>query len=326
MLINFVSKDENGKQTVSLPLETGKEYSIKLEYYCHKDPAAISFAWYPEKPDFTHALEAAKHADAVVLAMGFNEDLEQENLDRTFELPQYEDSLINAIAKINSKTVVIINAGGNVAMQEWLPHVPAVLHAWYPGQEGGTAIAEVLFGKTNPSGKLPASFEKEWKDNPVYHSYYDENHTKHVNYKEGLFLGYRYWDTTKIQPAFPFGYGLSYTKFDYSNLKLTRKGANQVIASFDIKNTGNFDGAEVAELYIHQKQCPVIRPLKELKGSAKIYLRKGETKKITINLDTTAFEYYHPETQRFSYDAGEFDILIGASSKDLPLQERVNIQ
>lgn len=158
-------------------------------------------------------------------------------IDRTFALPAGQDSLIMAVAKVNPNTIVVVNAGGNVDMQQWLPNVKGLLQAWYPGQEGGTAIAEILFGKVNPSGKLPDSFEKRWEDNPTFNSYYAAKGSKEVDYKEGLLVGYRYYDTKKVEPQFPFGFGLSYSSFAYSNLKIVShsvKGKPGYTVSFTV--------------------------------------------------------------------------------------------
>lgn len=326
VVTNFKNGEEVYSYTATMHLDSGKEYPVKLEYTCKDRPGHIAFAWYPKVPDFRQAIAAAGKADAVIMAMGFNGGLEHEGDDRAFELPPYQDSLINVIAAVNPKTIVTINAGGNVYMKPWLSKVPALIQAWYPGQEGGTALAEILFGKVNPSGKLPASFEKEWKDAPTYHSYYDENHNGHIKYKEGLFIGYRYWDTTKLQPQFPFGFGLSYTQFAYSHLALTKAGKNSIMARFTITNTGKMDGAEVAELYVHQQHCDAVRPVKELKGFTKVFLKKGETKTISIKLDSAAFSYYHEPQKAFAYDPGLFDIIIGASSKDIRLTKSVPIE
>lgn len=320
----FREGEERGTYTATLRLDSGREYPIRLEYACVKYPPLLAFAWYPAVPDFGPAVAAAKKADAVVLAMGYNAGLESESSDRSFELPAFQDSLIRAISQVNPKTIVVLNSGGNVYMQKWLPGVPALLQAWYPGQEGGTAVADILFGKVNPSGKLPATFEKSWQDAPAYDSYYDKNYSRHVDYKEGLFIGYRYWDTTKKQPAFPFGYGLSYTRFAYSHLTLHQNG-DKVIASFTVTNTGSGDGAEVAELYVHEQQPKGIRPVKELKGFTRVFLKKGESKTVTIQLDRSAFAWYHKDRKAFTYDPGRFDILVGASSKDIRLKETIRL-
>jgi len=224
---------------------------------------------------------------------------------------------------------VILNAGGNVNMEKWFPSIKGLIHAFYPGQEGGTALADIIFGKVNPSGKLPVSFEKKWSDNPTYNYYYDNDKDKHVQYKEGLLIGYRYYDTKDIEPMFPFGFGLSYTAFAYSNLKVNvkqPKGKVAVTAVFDIKNIGNVDGAEVAQLYVSDPVCSIIRPAKELKGFSKVFLKKGETKTISITLDESSFSYFKEKVGAFGFDAGEFGILIGESSKDIRLKKVIQLK
>lgn len=312
--------------TKEIKLKAGKDYAFKLEYYEHGGGAQIAFAVYQENISYDEAVAAAKSADAVVLSVGFSMSSEGEGFDRTFTLPEYQDGLIQAVTKANPNTVVVLNAGGNVDMQKWLPQTKALLHAWYPGQEGGTAVADILFGKVNPSGKLPASFEKKWEDNPTFNNYYDPDGDKRVSYKEGLNVGYRYYDLGKVQPQFPFGYGLSYTTFEYSNLKITSNGGTDVTLTFSIKNTGNYDGAEVAQVYVSQPNAPVQRPVKELKGFDKVFFKKGETKTVTIKLDTDAFSYFKTEKNAFGYDAGTFEIRVGASSQNIKLKGEVNVK
>ena len=209
---------------------------------------------------------------------------------------------------------------------------PALLHAWYPGQEGGRALAQILFGEVSPSGKLPVSFERRWEDNATYNSYYEpEIGLKqsgdardpsgaahgHVAYKEGIYLGYRHFDKTGIRPLFPFGYGLSYTTFRYDHLKLSPASFadNQpVVVSFDITNTGKREGAEVAQVYVSDRHSAVDRPVKELKGFAKVNLQPGETRRVTISLNRRAFSYYDVKGRQWKADPGDFAVLVGASS------------
>lgn len=311
-------------KTASMLLEAGKEYSVKLEYYESGGTAQITFAYYQEALNFSEAVNAAKNADAVILSVGFNAGTEGEGSDRKFELGDHQDSLINIIAKTNKNTVVVLNAGGNVYMEKWLPSAKALIHAWYPGQEGGTAIAEILFGKINPSGKLPASFERKWDDNPTFKNYYDDNNDKRVEYKEGLNVGYRFYDKSKTQPLFPFGFGLSYTSFSYSNIKVAASGKTAVV-TFTIKNTGKVDGADVAQVYVHQQHSALPRPEKELKGFQKVFLKAGESKKISITLNEDAFQYYNDKINQWVLEHGKFDILVGNSSKNILLKGTVQL-
>jgi beta-glucosidase len=297
-------------------------YPVKLEYYESAGEAEIRLGYQLIDFDNSPAVLAAKNADVAVVCVGFNSNTEGEGFDRPFELPDLQDSLINAVSRVNPKTIVILNAGGSVATESWIGRAKALLHAWYAGQEGGKAIAEILFGVANPSGKLPISFEKKWEDNPVHNSYYDPDGDKHVAYTEGLMLGYRYYDTKNVEPLFPFGFGLSYTSFDFSNLSISPEIVDHpdtILVRFDVTNTGGVAGAEVAQLYIHQDVTPVERPEKELKGFSKVFLNPGETKTVTLKLDSTSFSYYKTGKKAFGYDPGKFEIRIGASSKDIRL-------
>lgn len=308
-----------------LELRAGQEYDIRLEYYENAGNAVIALAAYQEAIDFAAAERAASKADAAILAVGFDQSTEGEGFDRSFALPEPQEKLIRIVTQANPNTVVVLNAGGNVAMQTWLPRVKGLLHAWYPGQAGGRALAEILFGDVNPSGKLPASFEKKWEDNPVHGSYYDPSGNKRVAYRERLELGYRYYDKAAVKPQFPFGFGLSYTQFTYSDLRITGDIKAGYAVTFTIRNTGNRDGAEIAQVYVGQQQPPVERPLKELKGFTKVFLKKGEAKTITVRLDETAFSYYKMDRRRFGYDPGTFEVAVGASSQDIRLKQMIQL-
>jgi len=222
----------------------------------------------------------------------------------------------------------VLSAGGNADMTEWIDRVPALLHAWYPGQEGGTALAQILFGDYSPSGKLPASFERRWEDNPTFHNYYPEPGRNRVAYSEGVFVGYRHFDRSETKPLFAFGYGLSYTTFAYSGFSVTPQAGNlnqPVTVSFDVKNTGQREAAEVAELYVGESHPTVPRPVKELKGFAKINLKPGETRHVTIALDRRAFSFYDVKKSGWSADAGEFNILVGGSSDNIQLHGKFTL-
>ena len=308
----------------NITLTAGKDAAIKLEYYDSGGMAEITMGWHDPIRDNVDAVQLAAKTDAAIVCVGFNSAIEQEGSDRTFELPAGQDSLICAVARANKNTIVILNAGGNVYMVNWINKVKGLIHAFYPGQEGGTALAEILFGTTNPSGKLTASYEKKWADNPTFKNYYANNGTSRVKYNEGIFIGYRYYDSQPVEPMFPFGFGLSYTSFAYSNIKTSGDGksANKTV-TFDISNTGPCDGSEVAQVYVHQTTCDVPRPYKELKAFAKVALKKGETKTITLLLDSTAFSYYKTGLNGFGMDTGKFEILVGSSSKDIRLRDTI---
>lgn len=212
-------------------------------------------------------------------------------------------------------------------MNSWLEATPALVQAWYPGQEGGTALAEILFGEVNPSGRLPVSFERRWEDNPVHDSYYPADGTKQVTYKEGVFVGYRGYERGGVKPLFPFGYGLSYTSFTYSNLAITQGSTKSgsdaswwAEVAFDVTNSGHRDGAEVSQLYVADKHAKLDRPPKELKGFAKVSLRAGEKRHVTFMLDKRALSYYDVDSKQWRADPGQFEVLIGSSSDAIRLR------
>jgi beta-glucosidase len=278
------------------------------------------------------AKKLAAKADVVVIAAGFDPDSEAEGADRTFHLPPGQDELIQEMAAANKNVIVLLTSGGNVDMNAWLERVPALVEVWYPGQEGGKAAAEILFGDVNPSGRLPATFERRWADNPAHDSYYPALGTNRVVYKEGVFVGYRGYEHDGTKPLFPFGYGLSYTAFKYANLaikpaapgaKAEGLSAPLYEVSFDVTNTGAREGADVAQVYVSDPQSRVPRPPKELKGFARINLKPGETKTATVTLDSRAFSYYDVAGKQWRTDPTEYQILVGRSSDDIQLRGAV---
>lgn len=300
-------------------VKRGVKYCFRLEYFDNISDASINcdICLLNEK----RLMEGLKKANNVVYSTGFNSNIEGEGFDRRFTLSDYQENMIHALSKTNKNLIVVLNAGGSVDMSRWLSSAKAVVMAWYPGQEGGTALAEILTGKISPSGKLPISIEHKWEDNPCHNSYYanDESHEQtSVNYSEGVFIGYRGYDKSGIKPLFPFGFGLSYSSFSYSNLSLL-KTDNGVDVSFNIKNTGKYNAAEVAEVYVGDVSSSVPRPIKELKGFEKIMLKKGETQRVTIHLPTDAFKFYDIDKHCFVLEPGLFNIMVGGSSDNLPL-------
>ena len=271
------------------------------------------------------AKRIAASADVVVVAVGFNPDTESEGADRTFGLPPGQDELIRELADANKHTVVVITSGGSVDMNAWLSRVSALLEVWYPGQEGGTALADVLFGGVNPSGRLPVTFERRWEDNPVHDSYYPEPNTKRIVYKEGIFVGYRGYEHNQTKPLFPFGYGLSYTNFKYSNLAVNAvtdpaSSGPRYEVSFDLQNAGQRAGAEVAQVYVSSKQGKTPRPEKELKAFVKINLKPGEMRRVNLTLDERALSYYDVNTKQWRSEPGQYEILVGHSSAQVELR------
>ena len=205
--------------------------------------------------------------------------------------------------------------------------VKAVVHLLYPGQAGGRAFAEMLSGKVVPSAKLPFTIEKRWEDSPACGNYDETRKERKVYYNEGIFVGYRGYDRKQVEPLYPFGYGLSYTSFEYSDLQLTEidKKNKSVALSFNITNTGGYEGAEVAQVYVRDIASKEARPLKELKGFQKVFLRPGETKHVSVTLDRDAFQYFSEKKSDWVFESGEFEIWVGASSKDIRLKTKVKM-
>lgn len=292
----------------------------------------ISFTTTNDSKLMREAVAAAKNAEAVIYVGGLNHNggYDTEGSDRhDLKLPGGQDELLGKIIAANPKTVVVFMGGGAVEMGSWLNKVPALLYAWYPGMEGGNALARVLFGDVDASGRLPCTFPKQLSDSPAHalNAYPGTNGT--VNYVEGLLVGYRWFDTKKIEPLFPFGYGLSYTTFKYSNLKLTPdKDAENpaVTVEFEITNTGQRAGREVAQIYIQDSESSLPRPLQELKGFQKVALEPGQTQKISVYLDRSAFAFYQSDRKGWLAEKGAFKILVGSSSRDLHLKGNWNLE
>ncbi len=304
-----------------LQLEAGHHYKLRVEFFEGTGEAKIGFGIAPEsKAPLAQAVAVAKAADLVILSVGFDRTSEGEGSDRSFELPADQRELIQQVLAVNEHVIIILNAGSNVDMTPFLTKVSAILYAWYPGQAGGTALANVLSGQVNPSAKLPASFERRWEDNPVHDSYYDKDHSQRVAYTEGVFLGYRHYDKSTTKPLFPFGFGLSYTTFKYDQLTVSPVAPDRISVSFRLTNTGHRDGAEVAQVYVGDEHSTVPRPLKELKGFARTELKAGESKIVTVSLDRRAFSYYDVNAKSWTVTPGKFDILVGSSSEKIELK------
>lgn len=339
--------------TQKVHLEAGQPLAVALEV---KAPAAyfsgasgVGLGWASLEPPPNLGTY-----DAVVIAAGFDQNYEGEGADRaavqvdrpgSFEMPEYQDDLIQNIAAANPHTVVYLHGGGSMDVQKWIAQVPGLVHAIFPGQDGGLALAEILFGEVNPSGKLPFTFEKRFQDNPAYPNYpadlsVDPTGNTAV-YREGIYTGYRGFDKNGIEPQYPFGYGLSYTTFDYSDLDIEpankdiekpgfkehdNDGRDLVRVSFTVTNTGDRAGAEIAELYVGEKNPPVLRPIKELKGFKKVFLQPGESRRITLELDQRSFAYFNTATEQWDALADTYNILVGASSEDIRLNGQFKLK
>jgi beta-glucosidase len=314
--------------TATIPLSAGPHKIVVEEWQGNIIGGHILFSITPADSIVDpHAIELARHADAVVIAAGFQQDSESEGGDRTFSLPFGQDQLIEAIAVANPHTVVAVTSGGNVDSTAWIDKVPALLETWYAGQAGGTALAEILTGQVNPSGHLPATFERRAEDNPTYDNYYPAPGTKTVTYKEGIFVGYRGYEHNHAKPLFPFGYGLSYTTFSFANLKVVpefNSAEPHVDVFFDVTNTGSREGSEVAQVYVGEDHPAVARPAHELKNFARVELAPNETKHVTLSLDPRAFSYWDTASKSWKIDSGRFTIFVGDNVENLPLTATVD--
>ncbi len=309
----------------SYEVVAGRTYEIVYEYFQDGGNAKAKIeAGFYDDSNLNKALDWAEH---IVFCAGFDMAIEGEGRDRPFELPKEQIDLFHKFADKGKDMTMIIHSGGGVDFSSWSDKADAILMAWYPGQCGGQAIAEILTGKTIPSGKLPITMERRLEDNPTWASYYPDRNAVHqrVQYSEGIFMGYRGYDRSGIVPLYPFGYGLSYSTFEYSDIKASVTGKNTVKVEFTIKNTGKYDALETAQVYVHDVESSVLRPAKELKGYEKVFLKKGESRQVSITLDDEAFAFWDIHSDRFVVEPGTFRIFVGGSSADLPLQTTINL-
>ena len=295
------------------------------EFKTQAGNAEVTYAeGYPTDNSFrqdliNQAVTLAKSADVAVLYIALPTFKESEGYDRVdLDLTDQQIALIKSVSKVQPNTVVVLNNGAPIAMSEWIDGVAAVLEGWMMGQAGGVSIADVLFGKVNPCGKLAETFPMKLADTPAHLNW--PGGAGEVRYGEGLFIGYRYYDAKQMPVQFPFGFGLSYTTFKYSNPKVSAtkfKDVDGLTVTVDVTNMGKVAGKEIVQVYIHDQKSALVRPQKELKGFAKVALEPGETKTVSIQLDFRAFAYYHPEYKQWITEAGDFDILIAASAADI---------
>ena len=339
--------EDQAPQSATLDLTAGQRINVVVDYLPHETPPrlGLGIAYEPDLISADARIFAAD-ADVVVVAAGFNSIMEGEGHDRTFALPWGQDALIEAVAAVNPRTIVTLTGGGGMDTRRWLAKVPALLHAYYPGQEGGTAVAQVLFGRHNPEGKLPVSFDNNWEESPSAPWYYPVKGADtslhvtepgrepvdyvipHVNYGDGLLVGYRYWTTAGKHPLYPFGFGLSYTTFGFSKLEVpaSATASSTVSVSFNVTNTGSVAGAEVAQLYVSDPSAKAARPERELKGFEKVRLAPGETRRVTIGLDARAFSYWDETAHKWTIDPGKFVIHVGDSSENTPLSAELTLK
>lgn len=314
----------NEQKLVRLEMNAAQQYAIRVDYAWegNLDWRSLALSHMPPHASdlMAKAVALAQQSEVVVIVAGMTPDWESEGFDRVnMKLPGQQNELIEKVAAVNPNTVVVLNVGSPIEMP-WINQVAGVIQMWYDSQEQGNALADILFGDVSPSGKLPTTFPVRLQDNPAYVNFPGEN--GQILYGEGLFVGYRYYEKKDIAPLFPFGHGISYTTFEYSNLQILSqfRVEDGLKVSFDVKNTGKVAGKEIVQVYVRDIQASLVRPEKELKAFAKVTLQPGENKTISLDLDQEAFWFYDPQAKRWITEPGEFEIIIGASSQDIRLK------
>jgi beta-glucosidase len=320
---------EGGAATTgkSLDLTAGTAYRLRVELSPSRSELRVKLGWIPPwarqaEEDNEELFGAVRSADVVLFFGGLSHQYDLEGTDRRdMALHEGQNELIEKIAALNVRMAVVLVSGSPVEMP-WADRVPAIVQMWYAGMEGGHAIADVLLGDINPSGKLPVTFPKALGDSPAHAL--NDYAPDVCMYKEGIFVGYRWFDAQGIEPLFPFGHGLSYTQFELADLKLESAGPD-VSVSLAVTNTGKRAGAEVVQVYVGQRSCSIERPVRELKGFAKVPLPPSESRRVTIDLPRRAFAYWSVETNEWRVEAGEFVIEVGSSSRGIVLREGIVI-
>jgi len=335
--ITASKKGRYGRKTyaTSIHMTAGHMYNLKVELtgkgYNPNDGhgLGIQLAWVqPKTASISNAVKAARKSDVAIVFAGTSAHFEHEGADRkSLDMPDNQDELIRRVASANRHTIVVLTSGAPVLVNSWVHDVPAVMESWFDGGEIGNAIADVILGNYNPSGKLPISFPRSWSQEPASIQHYTKNDTL-LKYTEGLYVGYRHFEHANLKPSFPFGYGLSYTTYKYSDLKVQNSSTNgqpNVQVSFKITNTGNMVGAEIAQLYVHEDHPKLDRPDKALKGFSRVELQPGQSKVVHITLDNNAFHYYNPDLHKWVIDPNTFEIMVGSSSADIHLKKNIKL-
>ena len=318
---------DHGEMTnfVDFEMEQNKLYKITLEYYENVGDAIVKLGWQlPGNDLLSQALDVAKSSDLVVLFVGTSKHFESEGKDReSLALPNNQDELIEAVQKVNKNLVVVVTSGSPVLMDKWIDKSTAVLQTWFAGQEIGNAIADVLIGNFNPSGKLPITYPNKWEDCSAFSSYLKEDGI--TSYTDGIYVGYRYFEKNNIKPLFPFGFGLSYTTFQYSDLNVIQTGKDVKI-TYKIKNIGEVKGAEVSQLYVQAVDSKIDRANKELKGFNKVYLNPKEEAVIELTLNADALKYFDVEANDWKFEKCKYNLLIGSSSVNIKLNKEIEFK
>jgi len=321
---------ENGSegepQSAEVDLPAGKAVPIRFEYTSQVNIIRVGMVALPAEEALTpEARKIAARAEVAVVTVGFDSSTETEGHDRTFHLPPGQEFLIKAVASANPRTVVVLTAGGSVATSGWLNRVPVLLHTWYAGSQGGTALAQVLLGSANPGGKLPMSWWSREEGDPTFNSYYLTPGSEDLKYSEGVFVGYRAYGIDGRKPEFPFGFGLSYSSFAFTHLTVTPAAAGDapINVTFEVTNTGSRAGAEVAQVYVSDPSARVPRPERELKGFERVVLKPGEKRQVTLRLDRRALSRWDVVSHGWKVDPGKFVVRVGDSAENTPLNQEI---
>ena len=326
LVVNDWSDHAAEVHSYKIKLEAGKSYLLKYEFYQNGGDAVAKLGWRPPNEDLiSKAVALAKKSDVTIVFAGTSQYFESEGFDRSdLDLPNEQDKLINALSAVNKNIIVVLNSGSPVIMNKWINKVSGVLEAWFSGEEGGNAVADVILGNYNPSGKLPVTFPKQWKDCSAYKTYKMQDSV--TDYSDGIFVGYRYFDKNNIVPLFPFGYGLSYTQFSYSKLMIEPIDNGQKFKiSFQIKNTGELKGADVPQLYLGMVKSKVSRAVKELKAFDKVSLKPQEIKTVEFIINKNVMDYYSDKEEKWLFEPGKVKVMVGNSSKDIKLNGELNL-
>lgn len=314
-------------RSATLQLTEDKPVNIEVTYETNGAAPRLGVGIVPSEDMLSaEATKILRDADAVLVTVGFDGTTESEGFDRTYDMPWPQNELISQVASLNPRTIVSITAGGSVETAPWIAKVPVLLHNYYPGQQGAAALAQILLGDHSPEGHLPFSWERTLDQNPASAHYLEEpGDGRVVHYSEGMFIGYRFYTSTKNQPLFPFGFGMSYTRFALSHLTVDKHSDDDVQVAFDIQNTGTRSGADVAQVYVGDPSAKLKRPLMELKQFIKVRLKAGEKQHVVLHLDKRAFSYYDVNAKNWRVDPGQFQIYVGDSSEAIALKQSLEI-